>query len=95
MMAPSQQGGSQEGSRVDVMMGCKLLERGLGVFGSTSKEGKAILGALSTLAKAFGKTEDNTSELMPAELKHMIAAASGPGNPNPQGGGAPPPGAPQ
>jgi hypothetical protein len=90
MMSPAQPQGSQEGSRIDVMMATKLLERSLSVFGTTSEEGQAILKCLSTLGKKFGKSQDETSELMPAELKHMIAAASGPGNPNPSGGGAPP-----
>lgn len=95
MMTPANPGGSQEGSKIDVMMSTKLLQRALGVYGVATEEGKSILKALSTLANTFGKSEDETSELMPAELKHMIAAASGPGNPNPAGQAPPPGGAPQ
>lgn len=87
--------GQQEGSRIDVMMATKLLERCIPSFGIGSKEGKAILTALKSLGGAFGESEQKTQELMPAELRHMIAAAAGPGMPGqpPGAGSQPPPGA--
>jgi hypothetical protein len=95
MMTPQQPGGQQEGSRVDVLMATKLLERSLGAFGAPSKEGKAILTALKALGGAFGQTEGGSEQLMPAELRHMIGQFAGPGMPGaPPGAGAPPPGGP-
>jgi hypothetical protein len=88
--------GQQEGSRVEVLMAVKLLERSVPAFGAPSKEGKAILSALKSLGAAFGKTEGNTEQLMPAELRKMIAEFTGPGMPGPNpGAGAPPGGPPQ
>lgn len=94
MMTPQQPHGQQEGSRIDVLMATKMLERALPSFGVQSPEGKAILTALKGLAKAFGESEQNTQELMPAELRHMMAAAAGPGTPGgppPQAATPPPP----
>ena len=62
-------------------MATKLLERCIPAFGIGSKEGKAILSALKSIGGAFGESEGKTEELMPAELRHMIAAAAGPANP--------------
>ena len=96
MMSPAMPAGQQEGSRVDVMMATKLLERCIPAFGIGTKEGKSILSALKALGSAFGESEQKTQELMPAELRHMIAAAAGPGMPGaPQGAGAAPQGPPQ
>lgn len=86
MMSPQQPHGQQEGSRIDVLLATKMLERALPSFGIASPEGKAILTALKGLGKIFGESEQKTDELMPAELRQMMAAAAGPGTP----GGAPP-----
>lgn len=76
-------------------MAVKMLERCLPAFGSQSEEGKSVLKAISALAKAFGKQEDETQELMPAEMKTLLAGLSGPGAAGPPGGApaGPPPGA--
>lgn len=80
---------------MEVLLATKMLERAIPAFGATGKEGKAILAALKALGGAFGKTEGNTEQLMPAELRKMIAEFTGPGMPGPPpGAGAPPGGAP-
>lgn len=93
MMTPQQPHGQQEGSRVEVLLATKMLERALPSFGIASNEGKAILTALKGLAKVFGESEQTTQELMPAELRQMMAAAAGPGTPGgpPQQAATPPP----
>lgn len=78
-------------------MAVKMLERCLPAFGSETDEGKAVLKAITALGKAFGKQQDETQELMPAEIKTLLAGLSGPGSAGPPGGappgaGAPPPG---
>ena len=81
-----------EGAKLKVMTAIKTLEMALGTFGSTSEEGKAVMKAVSALAKAFGKHEDETKELMPAEIKQLMQGLAGPGSPpGPPAGGAPPP----
>jgi hypothetical protein len=89
MLTPQQPHGAQADARVNVLMATKMLERSIASFGVQTKEGQAIMKALTTLGKTFGEKEGNDDELMPAELKHMIAQAAGPGTP-----GGPPPSAP-
>jgi hypothetical protein len=99
MMSPQKPEGAQEDSKVNCLLAQKLLERALPAFGSGAEEGKAILKAISALAKAFGKSESSTEELTPAEKMQMLQGLAGPGAP-PKGappgagaGGPPPPGA--
>jgi hypothetical protein len=95
MSTPQAPGGMLEGAKLKVMTSIKTLEMALGTFGSTSEEGKAVMKAISALAKAFGKHEDESKELMPAEIKQLMAGLAGPGAPpGPPAGGAPPPGGP-
>src|ERR1700760_3105241 len=66
MSTPQQPKGDQAGANVDALMAQKILEKARVAFGSQSDEGAAILKAISALAKAFGKQQDKTQELMPA-----------------------------
>lgn len=95
MMSPQVPHGAQEDSKVNCLLAQKLLEKALPPFGSGSEEGKAILKAISALAKAFGKQESSTEELTPAEKMQMLQGLAGPGAPPKPAGppGAPPPGA--
>ena len=92
MMNPTQPKGAQAKAKVDVLLAIHQLEVALAPWGSGTKEGKAILKAITALGKAFGKDEESTGELQPAAEKQMLANLAGPGAPpKPQG---PPPGAP-
>jgi hypothetical protein len=101
MMTPQKPAGDQEAAKVKMLLVQHEMEKALASFGSSSHEGKAILKALSTIAKAFGKNEDESAELMPAMLKQALAQESGPGAPpkgappppKPGAGAPPPPGA--
>lgn len=90
MMSPQKNEGAQADAQVNALLAQKLLERALVAFGSSDEKGKAILKAISSLAKAFGKDESATEELTPAEKMQMLQGLAGPGAP-PKGG--PPPGA--
>jgi len=91
MMTPQPNAGEQESAKSDCLMAQKMLERALPKFGSSHESGKAILKAISALAKAFGKEEDSTEQLMPAEIKQLLQGIAGPGAPpGPPGGQAPP-----
>jgi hypothetical protein len=92
MMSPQKPEGAQEDSKVNCLLAQKLLERALPAFGSGDEKGKAILKAISALAKAFGKEESSTEELTPAEKMQMLQGLAGPGAP-PKPQGPPPPGA--
>jgi predicted house-cleaning noncanonical NTP pyrophosphatase (MazG superfamily) len=90
MMTPQNADGAQQSSRVKRLLAQKLLEQALPAYGSGKKEGKAILDAITKLAKAFGKNESETEELAPAEKMQLVQDLAGPGEP-PKG---PPPGGP-
>jgi hypothetical protein len=95
MAAPQKPEGQQEGAKVDVRMAMKMLEKALPAFGTGNKNGDAILKALGILGKAFGKDEEETDQLMPAEIKQLLQGLSGPGQPPKppvaKPGAAPPP----
>lgn len=90
-MTPQSPEGKKAGAKVQIMTATKVLIQSLAAFEMGGKEFKAVMGAISTLEKAFGKDESDTKELMPAEMKNLIQGVSGPGQ---MGGGAPPPGGP-
>lgn len=104
MMTPQPPEGERESARLDVLMAVKMLEKSLAAFGSTTDDGKAVLKAIKGLSQAFGQQEGKTEELMPAEIKQLLAGLAGPGTPpgappgappgGPPGGGAAPPGMP-
>jgi hypothetical protein len=96
MMTPQVPAGEMEEAKVQVSMSLKVLTKALAVFGPTSKQGRALLTTIKTLAKEFGQDEESTDELQPAAIKQMLAGLGGPGSPPPGGApGAPgPPGAP-
>lgn len=92
MMTPQVPAGEMEEAKVQVTMALKVLTKALAVFGPSNPKGHALLSAIKTLAKTFGKDEESTEELQPAAIKQMLAGLQGPGTPpGPQG---PPPGGP-
>lgn len=70
MAVPEKKDGKIEAARVNVHIAMNMLEQALPVFGSESKEGKAILKHLSGLSKDFGQSD--TSDLHPAEIKQLV-----------------------
>lgn len=70
MASPQPKEGQKEAARVNVHIAMNMLEQALPVFGSESKEGKAILKHLSGLSKDFGK--DDASDLVPAEVMQLF-----------------------
>jgi hypothetical protein len=72
MMTPQQPKGAQAGAASKVQVARRMLEQALIDFGSDSKEGGAILKAISGLAGAFKRSEDEDGQIMPAELKSAL-----------------------
>jgi hypothetical protein len=69
------------------MVALRMLEHSLVAHGSTSPKGKALSKAINSIASAFGKTEDESLQIMPAELKTALMAPAGGGG-VPEGVGA-------
>lgn len=99
MMTPQAPEGLREAAKIDVMLATKVLERALPAFGFDTKEGSAILNALRSFSKVFGKSQSESQDLMPAEIQNLLSqmpqgaggAPSGAPPPMPQGAGAAPP----
>lgn len=72
MPMPQDKEGLKEAARINVHIAMNMLEQALPVFGSETKEGKAILKHLSGLGKDFG--DSDTSDLHPAELRQLVGA---------------------
>lgn len=72
MSQPGKKDGNSEKGRVQVHVAMNMLEQALGLFGAETKEGQAILKHLGGLAKQFG--DNDTSDLVPAELKEMVGS---------------------
>ena len=98
MLTPQKAAGNQASGKAKVMVAQHILTLAMLDVGVGSAEGKAILKALSTLGNSFGKSEEESKQIMPAELMMAMQSQSGPGKaPAPGGGpapGAPPGGAP-
>lgn len=97
MMSPQKNEGAEAHAKTKIMLVLKALEGVLADVGSSTETGKAVVKAISGLAKIVGHDADSAQGLSAAEKMMMIQAAAGPGQPpKPQGAappGAPPPGA--
>jgi hypothetical protein len=104
-MAPQAARGDEAAADSKVQVAIRTLEDAVSIFRSHTTRGRAVLKALSALAKEFGPTEELAQKPMAAELKSALmdqspAAGGGGGGPPPGGapGGLPPggpPGGPQ
>lgn len=83
MATPQQPKGLQQAEKVHVMMSMDLLAHAIPALGAQSEEGQAVMKALQTLSKVFGKTQDKSRELVPAEILQLLSAL-------PQAGGGSP-----
>ena len=97
MATPQQPKGLQQAEKVHVMMSMDLLAQAIPALGPQSEEGQAVMKALQILSKQFGKTQDKSRDLVPAEIMQLLSALpqAGGGNPGAKamGAGGPPPGA--
>jgi hypothetical protein len=100
MATPEPMRGLAANARIQIQQAVKLLIDALPALGPLSEDGKAVTSAMSTLQRAFGKTEHKTNEFMPSELLGILSAMRGAGagarpgmNAPPGGPGGGPPGA--
>lgn len=87
MLAPNRMAGKQSSARIQVQVAIKALMMAAAQIGVMGEEGRAILDAVQKLSKVFGKTEDESKRLMPAELAQILQQAK-PGAMNPALAGA-------
>ena len=96
MATPQQPKGLQQAAKVHVSMAMDLLSQSLPALGPDSEEGQAVIKTLGTLGKVFGKGQDKSRELVPAEILQLLSALPQAGGASPgarQVGAMPPPGA--
>jgi hypothetical protein len=100
MATPEPKEGLRQAAMINVQLAIDLLTQSLPALGGTSEEGGAVLNAVKSLTKKFGKTESKTKELIPAEIMQLMKnlPQAGGGSPAAKAmmGGAPalPPGGP-
>jgi ATP-dependent Clp protease adapter protein ClpS len=85
-MTPQEPKGEQASADAGVQVAIRMLEHSLVAHGATTDKGKALNRVIGILAKAFGKTEDEAQQIMPAELKSALMAPGG--EPGPVGAAA-------
>jgi len=81
MLTPQKPAGNQASGKAKVMVAQHILTLAMMDFGPASKDFDACLAALSTLKKEFGKNEEQSQKLMPAELMQALQSQAGPGAP--------------
>ena len=94
MLTPQKANGNQASGKAKVMIAMHILTTALVDLGVSSPEGQAVLDSVKTLTKKFGKSEEDSKQIMPAELQMAMQRQAGPGQPPAAPGGPPPGGAP-
>ena len=92
-MTPQKPEGKIAAGKVKVQVAIHALQLAMQDVGIMTDDGQAILDALGKLTKKFGKHEEESKSLMPAELMQVMQQKAGPGAPPPPPQGAAPPGA--
>ena len=92
MSTPQPAEGDKQGGMVQVQMAMDLLEQTLPMFGHDSDEKKAILSALTGMSKTFASNREKGRELIPSEIKNLVASL--PQSAGGQGGAGAQPGMP-
>jgi hypothetical protein len=95
MATPQEPKGLHQAAKVHVMMAADLLAQAIPSFGPQSEDGQALMKALQVLHKAFGKTQEKSRELVPAEILQLLSALPQAGGGSPgakQMASTPPPG---
>jgi hypothetical protein len=90
MMTPQQPKGQQASGKAKVMIAIHILKTSMVDLG-LGEDFQAVLDAVKTLTKKFGKTEEDSKQIMPAEIMQAMMKQAGPGPPGgkPPGGAAP------
>jgi hypothetical protein len=87
MLGPNKMAGKAASAKIKVQVAIHALMLAAQETGVMSEEGRAILDAIQKLTKQFGKSEDQSKQLMPAELAQILQQSK-PGAMNPALAGA-------
>ena len=93
MLTPQKAVGTEQTGRVLAQTGMQALMLAASKIGITTKEGQVLLEVIAKLAKTFGKSEDQSKQLMPAQIQQMLAASKSPAMPGAVAGSIKPPAA--
>lgn len=93
MLTPQKASGKQASGKVKVQIAIHALQLAMLDVGAASKEGQSILEAIRSLVKQFGKSEDESKALMPAEIAQVLQQQKKPGMAPPAGAPGAPAGA--
>lgn len=85
-MAPQAARGNQASADAKIQVAIRTLEDAFQIYRSHTKQGRALMKAMSALTREFGPNEELSQRPMAAELKAALMDQSPTG-----GGGAPPP----
>lgn len=91
MLTPQKQAGKENQGKVKVQIAIHALSLAMIDVGPATPEGSAILEAIQKLVKKFGKTEDSSKQLVPAEIQQIMQGPKPQGTPikPPMAAGAP------
>jgi hypothetical protein len=95
MMTPQKPKGNEASGKAKIMIAIHIMKTAMVDLG-LGEDFTAVLDAVKILTKKFGKTEEDSKQIMPAEIMQAMMKQAGPGAPpgaKPPGAGAPPPGA--
>jgi hypothetical protein len=87
MTAPGAPNGQRDAAMAQIGNCLDLMEITLPQLGAETEEGQAVMDALRSLAKVFGKHRSQMQELQPAQMQMMLRGMPGMGGPP---GGMPP-----
>lgn len=90
MMTPQKAAGQHASAMAKVQVATKILQQAFGEIDLNTSDGKALSEIIAKIIKMTGKKEEDSQQLVPAELMQALQPAAGPGA---APGGAPPPGA--
>lgn len=82
MATPEKKDGKRERALLNVHIAMNMLEQAIAPYGSESEEGQLLLTTLQRLGKKFG--DNDTSDLVPAEMANIVESMPGVGGGQPQ-----------
>ena len=77
MAGPSQPAGQREAAMAQIGNCLDLMEQTLPKLGAETEEGQAVMDALRSLAKVFGKHRSQMAQLQPAQRMMMLRGLHG------------------
>jgi len=75
MLTPQKQEGKAASARIKVQVALHALMLAAREAGPLSEEGKTIVEVISKLIKQFGKSEDESKPMVPAEMRAILSQA--------------------